>query len=207
MTQHGFYYDATRCTGCKTCQLACSDRYDLPASYFYRRVYEYSGGSWEKKADGTFAQDAFVYFTSVSCNHCDKATCVAVCPTGAMNKDADNGIVSVDSTKCIGCGYCHMSCPYNAPTVDHDKGHSVKCDGCKARVLDGKKPICVEACSLRALEFGPMEELSKKYEGDANVAPLPSPEFTKPNLIIKKSVRSKASDDKTGTLSNRWEVM
>jgi DMSO reductase iron-sulfur subunit len=207
MTQHGFYYDATRCTGCKTCQLACSDCYNLPTSYFYRRVYEYSGGTWEKQADGSYTQNAFVYFTSISCNHCVSPACTSVCPTGAMNKDADNGIVSVDPNKCIGCGYCVMACPYDAPTVDHEKGHSVKCDGCKARVIQGEKPFCVEACSTRALEFGPMKDLYQKYEGDADVAPLPSPNYTIPDLIIKHSVRSLPSGDKTGTLSNRREVM
>jgi anaerobic dimethyl sulfoxide reductase subunit B (iron-sulfur subunit) len=124
-----------------------------------------------------------------------------------MSKDADNGIVSVDPNKCIGCGYCVMACPYNAPTVDREKGHSVKCDGCKARVLQGEKPFCVEACSVRALEFGPITELSKKYSGDADVAPLPSPKFTGPHLFIKHSVRSLPSGDKTGILSNRGEVM
>jgi anaerobic dimethyl sulfoxide reductase subunit B (iron-sulfur subunit) len=207
MTQNGFYYDATRCTGCKTCQLACSDCYNLPESYFYRRVYEYSGGNWEKAADGSYTQNVFYYFTSISCNHCEDAICVTVCPTGAMNKDADTGIVSVDTTKCIGCGYCVMSCPYNAPTVDREKGHSAKCDGCKARVINGQKPICVEACTVRALEFGPMDELAAKYKGDANVAPLPAPEYTKPSLIIKPSVRSLPSGDTTGKLSNSLEVM
>lgn len=53
----------------------------------------------------------------------------------------------------------HMACPYGAPQYNAAKGHMTKCDGCHTRVADGKKPICVESCPLRALDFGPIEEL------------------------------------------------
>lgn len=63
-----------------------------------------------------------------------------------MHKNAETGLVAVDAAKCIGCGYCHMACPYNAPKVDREKGHSVKCDGCSERVASGNQPLCVRAC-------------------------------------------------------------
>ena len=53
MTQYGFYFDATRCTGCKTCEAACRDYHDLPLELSYRHVYELEGGSWNQAADGT----------------------------------------------------------------------------------------------------------------------------------------------------------
>lgn len=54
-----------------------------------------------------------------------------------------------------------------------------KCDGCHERVAQGKKPICVESCPLRALDFGPIAELREKHGQLAAVAPLPSAHFTK----------------------------
>ena len=54
MTDYAFYFDASRCTGCKTCELACKDYHDLSPHVAFRKVYEYGGGSWQKNADGTF---------------------------------------------------------------------------------------------------------------------------------------------------------
>ena len=53
MTQYGFYFDSTRCTGCRTCEMACKDYNDLPASYAFRRVFDYEGGDWKDNGDGT----------------------------------------------------------------------------------------------------------------------------------------------------------
>ena len=133
--QYGFYFNGRRCTGCKTCVLACKDLHDLPSSIAFRQVYEYGGGSWRRQPDGTVTQDTFCYYVSVACNHCGNPACVRVCPTGAMHKD-ERGLVSVDAARCIGCGYCALSCPYRAPKVDRDAGRSVKCDGCTRRVAD-----------------------------------------------------------------------
>ena len=134
--QYGFYFNGRRCTGCKTCVLACKDLHDLPSSIAFRQVYEYGGGSWRRQPGGTVTQDTFCYYVSVACNHCGNPACVRVCPTGAMHKD-ERGLVSVDAARCIGCGYCALSCPYRAPKVDRDAGRSVKCDGCTRRVAEG----------------------------------------------------------------------
>ena len=53
MTQYGFYFDSTRCTGCRTCEMACKDYNDLPANYAFRRVFDYEGGDWKDNGDGT----------------------------------------------------------------------------------------------------------------------------------------------------------
>ena len=77
------------------------------------------------------------------------------------------------------------TCPYNVPIVDKALGKGVKCDGCADRVAEGKSPICVEACPLRALEFGDIEELRAKHEGTvAGIAPMPSPDETTPSIAI-----------------------
>src|SRR5699024_5099623 len=107
---------------------------------------------------------------------------------------------------CVGCGYCHMACPYNAPKVDRSKGHSVKCDGCAERVAAGEKPVCVEACPARALDFGTVEEMSKLGER-GNIAPLPEPSYTNPNLYIKPSADALPAGHEDGKVVNPLEVM
>lgn len=207
MTQYAFAFDNTRCTGCKTCELACKDYKDLSADFTFRKVFEYAGGACTENADGTIQSNTFVYYVSMSCNHCDDPACMHVCPTGAMHKDADTGIVSVDSGKCIGCGYCHMACPYNAPKVDREKGYTVKCDACADRVAEGKRPICVEACPLRALDFGPVEEMRAKAGFDqANIAPLPDKSYTQPNFFIKECADAQPAGSTVGRVENQSEV-
>lgn len=205
MEQYGFYFDAERCTGCKTCELACKDYKDLGTDVNFRRIYEYTGGSWVQDNNGCWNQDVFAYYTSISCNHCDDPACTKVCPTGAMHKNAD-GFVIVNEETCIGCRYCSMACPYDAPQYSQSKGHMTKCDGCYSRVKEGQKPICVESCPLRALDFAPISELRAKYGDQASIAPLPSADLTKPNLVIKANKHARPSGDTTGFLANPREV-
>lgn len=206
MTQYAFYFDGSRCTGCKTCEFACKDYYDLNTEVQYRKVYECTGGETKADENGCFTTTCFSYYVSMSCNHCDDPACTKVCPTGAMHKDAETGLVSVDADKCVGCGYCHMACPYNAPKVDREKGHSVKCDGCAERVKQGEQPICVRACPARALEFGPVEDMAKLGER-GNIAPLPEPTYTNPNLYIKPSADAKPAGSTDAKVMNPLEVM
>ncbi|MDA5606891.1 DMSO/selenate family reductase complex B subunit [Pasteurella multocida] len=203
--QYGFYFDSDRCTGCKTCELACKDYKDLDTNVNFRRIYEYAGGDWQQQANGCWQHNVFAYYLSISCNHCDNPACVSVCPTGAMHKTED-GFVIVNEAICIGCRYCHMACPYDAPQYDAMKGHMTKCDGCHSRILEGKKPICVDACPLRALDFAPIDELRKTYGDLAAIAPLPSPEHTAPNLVIKTNKNARPTGDITGFLANPREV-
>lgn len=206
MAQYAFYFDSTRCTGCRTCEMACNDYNDLTDGISYRKVYDCEGGAFETAEDGTVTTTAYVYHVSLGCQHCNDPACVHVCPTKAMHKDPDTGIVSVDASKCIGCGYCHMACPYNVPTVDRAKGCSVKCDGCASRVAEGKNPICVDACPLRALQFGPVEEISALGE-QAAIAPLPDPAATDPNLFILVCDDARPWGDADVKVSNTLEVM
>ena len=55
--QLGFFIDATKCAGCKTCVVACKDAHDLPVGRNYRTVHEFVKGGWKKDADGAWEQD------------------------------------------------------------------------------------------------------------------------------------------------------
>ncbi len=205
MTQYAFYFDGTRCTGCKTCVFACKDKNNLSTGYAYRKVYEYTGGETVKDAAGLCRTNCFSYYVSVACNHCDNPACVQVCPTGAMHKEADTGLVQVDSSKCIGCGYCHMACPYNAPKVDREKGHSVKCNYCIDLVEAGGEPACISACPARALEFGTAADMKAKGER-INIAPMPNMSYTEPNDYITPCADAQPADSNRGHVGNPAEV-
>lgn len=205
MGQYAFYLDGSRCTGCKTCVIACKDGYNLGVGTAFRKVYECVGGTTDKDEAGIVSTSCFAYYLSLSCNHCSRPVCVEVCPTQAMHKDAETGLVSVDTMKCIGCGYCHLSCPYNAPKVDKEKGHSVKCEGCLDLVQAGKRPLCVAACPARALAFGPAEEMAARGQR-ADLAPLPPADETIPNFFITPSRDAQSAASHEVCVGNVAEV-
>lgn len=207
--QYGFMIDTARCTGCKTCQLSCKDYKDLPVDVNFRRVYEYVGGEWLPEGEGknqVWRQEVFAYYTSIACNHCADPACVKVCPSGAMHKRDDNGLVIVNEDVCIGCKSCAMACPYGAPQFNAKKGHMTKCDGCQDRLAQGLKPVCVASCPLRALDFGPIEELRAKYGELAAIAPLPAANYTTPSLVVQPNAKARPAGDNSGFLGNPREV-
>ncbi|WP_338824996.1 Anaerobic dimethyl sulfoxide reductase chain B [Moorella humiferrea] len=175
MAQMGFYYDMTICIGCKTCQIACKDKNNLEAGVLFRRVHTVEGGKFPHP---------WFYHISLGCNHCAEAPCIKNCPTGALYKRED-GIVMHDREKCIGCRYCTWSCPYGAPQYIASEGKVGKCNLCADLIDKGEPPACVAACMMRALDYGDLEELRRKYGGTADVKGLPSSSLTKPSILIK----------------------
>lgn len=205
MTQYGFYFDSSRCVGCKTCELSCKDYKDLGPEILFRRVYDYEGGDWSQDANGMWVTNTFAYHLSISCNHCAEAACLEACPTGAHQKNEETGLTYVDKEICIGCMSCQEACPYDAPRLDETLGVSRKCDGCIARVKVGKTPICVESCPMRALDFGDIEELRTKYGDLSQIDPLPDP-ITAPSLILKTCSAAQSEALTTGFVANPLEV-
>lgn len=200
-----FHIDLKTCTGCKTCMVACKDKHDLPEGVKWRRVTEYSGGTWVRQTDGTFAQDVFGYYMSISCNHCEDPICVRSCPTTAMHKD-EYGIVKVDHTKCVGCRYCEMACPYRAPQFNPQLGMMTKCDFCEDFQLQDKSPACVAACPCRSLTFGEYDDLKARFGDSTTVAPLPDPSITRPSLVVTPGRTAKAASSDRGRIRNPEEI-
>jgi anaerobic dimethyl sulfoxide reductase subunit B (iron-sulfur subunit) len=197
--QLGFFIDVSKCTGCKTCQVACKDKNSLPVGMNFRRVTEASGGAWrQNKMDGTWKQDVYAYYLSVACNQCSDPACVKACPTGAHFKRAEDGLVLIDQSKCIGCGACYKACPYGAPQYDKNARKMYKCNGCEDRLAKGMLPVCVEACPQRAIEFGDIDELMRRHPGcEKHIAPLPDPAQTRPNLLVKAPRDARPVGDKS----------
>lgn len=181
--QLGFVVEQNYCMGCKTCQVACKDKHDLEVGQLFRRVTETEGGGYAQTGAG-ITPNIFAFWTSLSCNHCEHPKCVENCPTGAMHKRSEDGVVVVDQQKCVGCGYCTWSCPYGAPQYNPALGKMGKCDFCLDYLAQGQDPACVAACPVRALHYGELAEIKQKYSGVPTGKGLPAPNITSPSLII-----------------------
>lgn len=184
--QFGFSFDQNLCTGCRTCEMACKDYHHLGAGVAYRTIHEFAGGNWQQNSDGSWQQDVFAFYVSMSCNHCSNPACLRFCPSDSIAKGED-GFVVVNSDTCVGCQSCMMACPYHAPRFDEAIGKTVKCDGCQARIDQGLGPVCVEACPQRALGFDVYARLSDSPAVTEQVGMMPDPEITQPNYAISPS--------------------
>lgn len=173
MAEKAIFYDSSRCTACKGCQVACKCWNILPSPT----------GQNENKFTGTYQNPPdlngmtrlLISFTEQegghkgikwafgrrSCQHCTNAGCVAACPSGALYKDEETGMTTVDATKCIGCQRCSTACPYSVPKYGGAKGAINKCTGCIDRVENGMVPACVTTCQPGALLFGDRDEMIK----------------------------------------------
>lgn len=184
--QMAMVIDLRKCYGCQSCAVACKAENGVRLGGFRSWVSSRDDGEYPKVTR---------HFLPRLCNHCQKAWCLKVCPTGATHR-RDDGLVLIDKTKCIGCRHCMGACPFNAryfnpghdpkgekrfPSLTH--GTVDKCTFCYHRVDNGVVPSCVNTCPARARIFGdlndPSSEVSRLLVGKAVNTLLP--EFgTKP---------------------------
>jgi len=179
MTQYGFFIDLSRCIGCNQCTVGCMQWHDIePSSVKWIRVYQ-----WEK---GGFP-DVTLNAMPVMCYHCEKPICVKVCPNEALYKEDTTGAVLQKEENCAGCRKCWKACPYGAPQYAGDglDEKMTKCNMCTDRLSQGLKPICVQSCSMRALEFGPLEELREKFGDLRKIEDMPNDTITLPAVVFK----------------------
>jgi anaerobic dimethyl sulfoxide reductase subunit B (iron-sulfur subunit) len=181
--QHGFFFDQSRCSGCRACTLACKSWHNLPAGPLkYLKIYEYEKGVFPYVR---------IHFQWIPCFHCEEPACIISCPTGAIYKEEKYGAVLLDSEKCDGCRLCYDACPYGAPVFECDEIgiKAQKCTMCIDRLEMDLKPICVLACPNRALDFGPLNFLMDKYSACRDLEDLPSSQATQPAVVFKPHAR------------------
>jgi len=160
---HAILYDATRCVGCQSCELACAMAHGLPEP----DPEDYPQVGIKRETNETRRSVINVYDTSKGevyikrqCMHCNQPACASACLTQAMHKTQEGPVIWRDR-KCMGCRYCMVSCPFDIPKFQYHSPNPdiVKCDMCFDRVQAGELPACVADCPAEALQFGTRREL------------------------------------------------
>ena len=159
----GVLCDTTRCIGCRSCEVACSKW----NGNFVPDVE--NDNALEKRRDTSDKQYTVVnrfktekgdVFVKRQCMHCWQAACVSMCLVNAMHKNKE-GPVTWDGSKCLGCRFCMVSCPFDIPKAEYYSWNPriMKCTMCYDRLQAGQKPACVQACPTDTLMFGLKREL------------------------------------------------
>ena len=193
MTEH-IQVVPDKCRACRRCEVACiAAHHGMSFKEAMKHRDELVSRVQVVKAEG--------FKTTVRCHQCDHAPCAAVCPTGALQQDADGRII-MRVQYCVACKMCIAACPYGTitletigmPSVDGDDGETlaqrarrevaVRCDMCRAwRMENGKRiTACMEACPAHALSLvladgsvvqAPAPEKKPAAEGDAEKPATP----------------------------------
>ena len=168
---YGMGIQIDKCIGCGRCFEACKAENNVPPQQFFVRTWveryilkkdgetivqnieAHPAGS----SDGVLEKDFLrSFFVPKLCNQCDNPPCVQVCPVGATFK-TDDGVILVDSERCIGCRYCIQACPYGARYLHPKTQTADKCTFCYHRITKDLLPACVEVCPAQARIFGDLK--------------------------------------------------
>lgn len=163
--------DTTRCTGCRKCEQACQKAHEnllpkpatpftdkqvlqtprRPSAQAFTVVNQHFAGQQDEQGR------LLPSYIKIQCMHCRDAACASACVTGALSKQ-DNGAVTYDASKCIGCRYCMVACPFEIPAYEFHNPLTprvMKCDLCFERLKkENKPPACATICPVEAITFG-----------------------------------------------------
>lgn len=178
MAHYGMLIDASTCCGCNACAFACKYQNATPAGMYWCKVIAGEEGEYPNSVQTVMP---------MSCQHCQNAPCVRVCPTGASHYD-ENGSVQIEYDKCLGCRMCIAACPYHVRQFnaagsernpywkgvegedaemtpfealrsnEHVMGVVEKCVLCKGRTDEGLDPACVQTCITKSRWFGDLDD-------------------------------------------------
>jgi carbon-monoxide dehydrogenase iron sulfur subunit len=130
-----------RCTGCRLCELVCAVKHDGVSNPTRSRIKVIK---WETEG----------LYIPMSCQQCQDAPCMNVCPVKAISRDESLARVMVDYDKCIGCRSCVAVCPFGAMSFNVIDKKVFKCDLC-----DGD-PQCVRFCDIKAVDYSDASDVS-----------------------------------------------
>ena len=168
---YGFFTDTSVCIGCKACEVACKEWNTLPGNQpafgdGYDNTSTLDAQNWRHVSFIDNVQDetmssgqgkAWLMMSDV-CKHCQHASCMEVCPTGAIIRTEFDSVF-IQPDVCNGCRNCIAACPYDVIGQDEHNGVAQKCTLCYDRLQGGMEPACAKACPTDSIQFGPVDEL------------------------------------------------
>ena len=189
---YGFFTDTSVCIGCKACEVACKQWNMLSGhepSFIdgYDNTGQLDSQNWryvqmiDNVPDvtmGTGQGKAWLMMSDV-CKHCQHASCMDVCPTGAIIR-TEFDTVFIQPDVCNGCRNCISACPYSVIGIDEETNVARKCTLCYDRLQGGMEPACAKACPTQSIQFGPLDELQQR--ADKRLADLHSQGVAEANL-------------------------
>ena len=179
-TAYGFFTDTSICIGCKACEVACKEWNQLPGNppRFLGDSFDNTGQldamNWRhvqfRETTSSSGGPAWLMMSDV-CKHCNQASCMDVCPTGAIIR-TEFDTVFIQQDVCNGCRNCISACPFGVIGFHSDTGTVRKCTLCYDRLQAGMQPACAQACPTQSIRFGPLDQLQS--QADARLAALHS---------------------------------
>lgn len=136
---------------------------------FAKRSADYNFEGVQKQIYGEY-ENTFMMYLPRLCEHCLNPACAASCPSGAIYKREEDGIVLIDQEKCRGWRMCVSGCPYKKVYYNWSTGKSEKCTLCYPRIESGNPTVCSETCVGRIRYLGVILYDADKIEAAANAA-------------------------------------
>lgn len=170
MVEMAIFIDVSKCTGCRSCQVACKNWNQLKAEQTTNRGThenppDLSATTWNRIRFNEVVKDGGMtwLFLNDRCRHCQEPPCMFAAEDvpGAIIKDKTGAVVFTEKTKQLNYDDVRGACPFDIPRRDEKTGQIYKCTMCVDRISNGLKPACVCGCPTGTLNFGPKEEMIK----------------------------------------------